>query len=72
MSTEVLETPKLKDQDTNPKIYHRVNKNDILMSTVEGIPVVALCGEVLIVKEMPKPPCPVCPKCEEIYNSLPA
>jgi hypothetical protein len=70
MTTQVLESPELKDADTGPEMFHYVRKEKIAESAVMGTFVVALCGEIFPVTKVPKKGSPVCPQCKEIYDSL--
>lgn len=54
-----------------PELFHYVNKNAMMQSTVEGGHVVALCGEVFPVRKVPKKGSPVCPDCKRIFDKLP-
>lgn len=51
------------------RFAHYVNKNAIVPSSVEGTPLVALCGKKWIPSRDPSR-FPVCPECKEIYESL--
>ena len=81
MSTEVLPQqgtrevtgtrPDLSTGDgDHERFAHYVIKVKIVDSTVNGTPVVALCGKVWVPSRDPKR-YPVCPECKEIYESLP-
>ena len=71
-STDILEKPDVRDQDTDqpPEMFHYVKKNKIAESAVMGTHVVALCGEVFPVTRSPKPGSPVCPDCKRIYDQF--
>ena len=81
VSTEVLpQQGTREDTGTRPdlstgdgdheRFSHYVIKDKIVDSTVNGTPVVALCGKVWVPSRDPKR-YPVCPECKEIYESLP-
>jgi DUF3039 family protein len=81
MSTEVLpqqgtrEDTVARPQPTtgdgdHERFAHYVLKDKIVDSTVNGTPVVALCGKVWVPSRDPKR-FPVCPDCKRIYESVP-
>jgi hypothetical protein len=74
MSTETVERPETQADDGSgtdeQKVFHYVKKDAILSSVVEGLHVVALCGEVFPVTKTAKPGSPVCPDCKRIYDHL--
>ncbi len=51
------------------RFSHYVKKNAILPSSIEGTPLVALCGKKWVPSRDPQR-FPVCPECKEIYESL--
>lgn len=51
------------------RFSHYVKKNAILPSSIEGTPLVALCGKTWVPSRDPQR-FPVCPECKEIYESL--
>ncbi len=69
-TTQVLESPKTSDADTDSPLFHYVRKAKITESAVTGTLVQALCGEVFPVTRVPKPGAPVCGACAEIYESM--
>jgi hypothetical protein len=68
------------DEDTRPtlstgdgdheRFAHYVLKDKLMDSTVNGTPMVALCGKVWVPSRDPQR-FPICPECKEIYESLP-
>ena len=48
---------------------HYVNKNDMMTSVVEGVPLIALCGKIWIPSRDPEK-YPVCPTCKDIYKEM--
>ncbi|MBO0808288.1 MAG: DUF3039 domain-containing protein [Actinobacteria bacterium] len=81
MSTEVLpqqgtreDTGTSQDLSTgdgdHERFAHYVLRDKIVDSTVNGTPVIALCGKVWVPSRDPKR-FPVCPDCKRIYESLP-
>jgi len=57
------------DQGDHDRFSHYVKKDEIVASSVEGTPLVALCGKVWIPSRDPKK-YPICPECKDIYESL--
>jgi hypothetical protein len=47
---------------------HYVTAADMMLSYVEGKPIMALCGKVWVPHKDPKK-FPVCPTCKEIYGA---
>jgi hypothetical protein len=81
MSTEVLPQEGTREEtDTRPdlstgdgdheRFAHYVLRDKIVDSTVNGTPVIALCGKVWVPSRDPKR-FPVCPDCKRIYEGLP-
>lgn len=69
MSTEVLERPVTKDQNSSDDVCHYILNKAYVQAVVEGVPVQALCGRVFVPHRDPSK-FPVCPECHEIYESL--
>lgn len=70
--TSVLEREELREEASPgdaERYAHYVKKDKITSSTIEGGPVVALCGKVWTPSRDPKK-YPVCPECKEIYEGL--
>lgn len=59
----------LDDGGDHDRFSHYVKKDKILPSTVEGTPVVALCGKKWVPSRNPER-YPVCPECKDIYEKL--
>lgn len=71
-STSVLErteTEKAPSPGDGERFAHYVKKEKITAATIEGTPVIALCGKVWVPSRDPKR-FPVCPACKEIYEGL--
>ena len=61
--------PVLDDGGDHDRFAHYVLRDEILPSSVEGTPVIALCGKVWVPSRDPKK-YPVCPECKEIFEGL--
>lgn len=57
------------DGGDHERFSHYVKKDSILPSSVEGTPVIALCGKKWVPTRDPER-FPVCPECKEIYEAL--
>lgn len=75
MSTQVDEridtttTTENQEPGDHERMAHFVRKEDILRATVEGKPVVALCGKVWVPNRDGQK-FPVCPECQEIMDNV--
>lgn len=71
-STGVLERPETREEPAPgdaERYAHYVKKDKITAASVNGGPVVALCGKVWTPNRDPSK-FPVCPVCKEIYASM--
>jgi hypothetical protein len=73
---ETVPAPTLPDTDRvldeegdHDRFAHYVRKDRILPSTIEGSPVIALCGKKWVPSRDPER-YPVCPACKEIFEQL--
>ena len=53
------------------RMSHYVVKDHLMVSSVEGVPLTALCGKTWV-PNRDGTKFPVCPECKEIFESLPA
>lgn len=71
-ATAVLDR-ETKEQSADPgdhdRFAHYVRKDRITKATLEGTPVIALCGKVWVPGRDPSK-YPVCPECKEVYDGL--
>lgn len=68
---DLLEKPLVQEktsQGDEERFAHYVLKNQIIDSSVNGIPIVALCGKTWIPQRDPNK-FPVCPECQAIYDT---
>lgn len=66
--TDPVVRPTTGDGD-HDRFAHYVQKDDILKSAVDGVPVIALCGKVWVPNRDPER-YPVCPTCKEIMAEI--
>jgi hypothetical protein len=67
---ETKHEPRLAEGDgSHDRFAHYVRKSDIVLSNVEGVPVVALCGKKWVPNRDPDR-YPVCPTCKELKSQL--
>lgn len=59
------------DDGDHDRYAHYARKSDITRATVEGTPVVAICGKVWVPSRDPSK-YPICPTCKEIKAKLDA
>lgn len=57
------------DSGDHDRFAHYVTKTDAVRSTVEGTPIMALCGKIWVPSRDPDR-YPICPTCKEIYEAL--
>lgn len=68
--TEVKPDLAATDNGDHDRFSHYARKTDITRSTVEGTPVIALCGKVWVPPYADGTRFPVCPECKEIYEGM--
>ena len=66
---ERVELPQAVEPGDHERFSHYVRKNRVMQSTIEGTPLVALCGKVWVPSRDPQR-FPVCPACKEIYEQM--
>lgn len=57
------------DGGGHDRFSHYVQKDRLVQATIEGTPVVALCGKLWSPKHSPKG-LPVCPVCKEVWEAM--
>lgn len=57
------------DDGDHDRFSHYVQKSKIVDSTVNGTPLIALCGKVWVPGRNPEK-YPVCPECKKIYEQM--
>jgi hypothetical protein len=62
---------KVEDDNTgdHERLSHYVSKEDIVKSSMSGVPVYALCGKKWTPTRNPEN-FPVCPECKDVYNQM--
>ena len=69
LDRETKEREEVADPGDHDRFAHYVRKDRITKATLEGTPVIALCGKVWVPGRDPSK-YPVCPECKEIYEGL--
>lgn len=69
LDRETKEREETADPGDHDRFAHYVRKDRITQATLEGTPVIALCGKVWVPGRDPKK-YPVCPECKEVYDGL--
>lgn len=69
LDRETKEREETADPGDHDRFAHYVRKDRITQATLEGTPVIALCGKVWVPGRDPKK-YPVCPECKEVYEGL--
>lgn len=69
MDTRVDERIQTTDNGDHERLSHYVPKDRLMEATINGTPVVALCGKIWVPTRDPER-FPVCPECKEIFESL--
>ncbi len=67
--TLIKPSPVETDAGDHDRFSHYVRKDQIVESSVQGTPLVALCGKVWVPSRDPDK-YPICPECKEIYEEL--
>ena len=60
---------KLQEPGDHERMAHYVDKNELMEATVNGTPLVALCGKKWVPTRDAKD-FPVCPECKEIWEGM--
>ncbi len=69
LDRETKEREQTADPGDHDRFAHYVRRDRITQATLDGTPVIALCGKVWVPGRDPSK-YPVCPECKEIYEGL--
>lgn len=69
LDRETREREETADPGDHDRFAHYVRRDKITQATLDGTPVIALCGKVWVPGRDPGK-YPVCPECKEIYEGL--
>lgn len=69
LDRETKEREETADPGDHDRFAHYVRRDRITQATLDGTPVIALCGKVWVPGRDPGK-YPVCPECKEIYEGL--
>lgn len=69
MSSTVEELLNQSSETDDDKVAHYVEKDEMMIGLVYGVPIIALCGKIWIPSRDGEGS-PICKSCEEIYSQL--
>lgn len=69
MAVEEVVTLKPIEPGDHDKMAHYVDKNDLMVATIEGVALEALCGKQWVPTRDAKN-FPVCPQCKEVWEQM--